>query len=113
MTQPGKRRREGVIDAPDFEGLYAAQKAVKKRRRGVVRPPSLEELQVPEHHAVLAGNVGAACDGNNNNQNSPVFEGESEITNGDERVKEETTRWALPTSDYSIDVVIWFDQNFL
>ena len=108
MTQPGKRRREGVIDAPDFEGLYAAQKAVKKRRRGVVRPPSLEELQVPEHHAVLVGNVGAACDGNNNNQNSPVFEGESEITNGDERVKEETTRWALSTSDYinySIDTV--------
>ena len=60
---------------------------------------------MPEHHAVLAGNVGAACDGNNNNQNSPVFEGESEITNGDERVKEETTRWALSTSDYSIDTV--------
>lgn len=89
MTQPGKRRRDGVVDAPDLDGLYEARKAVKKRRRGVVRPPSLEELQVPEHHAVLAGDVGA-CDGNNNDQNTPVFEGESEISNGHERVKEET-----------------------
>lgn len=97
MTQPGKRRRDGVVDAPDFDGLYAAQKAVKKRRRGVVRPPSLEELQVPEHHAVLAGNVGAS-DGNNNSHNSPpVFEEASEITNGEERAEEETTRsrWVL------------------
>lgn len=94
MTQPGKRRRDGVVDAPDFDGLYAAQKAVKKRRRGVVRPPSLEELQIPEHHAVVAGNVGGACDDNNNQSSrSPVFEGEGEITNGHERVKEEATRW--------------------
>jgi hypothetical protein len=118
MTQPGKRRRDGVVDTPDFDGLYAGQKAVKKRRRGVVRPPSLEELQVPEHHAVLAGNVGGsgACDGNNNNQNvnSPVFdEGEGEITNGDERVKEETTRWALFTGvDYFDAVYVHVDIKF-
>ena len=88
MTQPGKRRRDGVVDAPDFDGLYAAQKAVKKRRRGVVRPPSLEELQVPEHHAALAEN--GACDGNNNGQNATA-DREDEVTSGYERVKAEST----------------------
>ena len=90
MTQAGKRRREGVVEVPDFEGLYAAQKAVKKRRRGVVKPPVLEELQLPEHHAaaVLAGN--GVCDANNN---SPVAEEDAETTNGvDEGAKGEATK---------------------
>ena len=88
MTQAGKRRREGVVEVPDFEGLYAAQKAVKKRRRGVVKPPVLEELQLPEQHAVLAGN--GVCDANNN---SPVAEGDAETTNRvDEGAKDEATK---------------------
>ena len=53
MAQPGKRRREGVVEAPDLEGLYPSQKSVKKRRTGVIKPPNLEELQflgLPERH---------------------------------------------------------------
>ena len=89
MTQAGKRRRAGVVDAPDFDGLYAGEKAVKKRRTGVTRAPSLEELQVPEHHAVLAGNAGA-CDGNNNSQyQSAVVDEEEETTNGPENKRVE------------------------
>ena len=53
MTQRGKRRREGVVEPPDLEGLYPSQKSVKKRRTGVIKPPILEELQfvaIPERH---------------------------------------------------------------
>ena len=88
MTQAGKRRRAGVVDAPDFDGLYAGEKAVKKRRTGVTRAPSLEELQVPEHHAVLAGNAGA-CDGNNSQHQSAVVDEEEETTNGPENKRVE------------------------
>ena len=56
MTQQsiGKRRRDGVVEPPDLEGLYPSEKSVKRRRVGVIQPPVLEELQLPEHFAVTS-----------------------------------------------------------
>ena len=49
MTQVGKRRREGIVEPPDSDGLYAGEQSVKRRRRmGVVQPPVYEQLQLPD-----------------------------------------------------------------
>lgn len=52
-TQPGKRRREGVVEPPDLKGLYPTQRSVKRRRIGVVKPPVVEQLQLPKHDSAL------------------------------------------------------------
>lgn len=49
MTQVGKRRREGIVEPPDLDGIYAGEQSVKRRRRmGIVQPPVYEQLQLPE-----------------------------------------------------------------
>ena len=57
-TQPGKRRREGIVEPPDLKGLYPTRRSIKRRRVGVVEPPAFEQLQLPEHDSALNGSCG-------------------------------------------------------
>ena len=71
MTQPGKRRRVGVVDPPDLEGLCPPQKSVKKRRVGIIKPPVFEELRSPSespsenHNSEAADDADAAAAADN------------------------------------------------
>ena len=65
--------------------LRRTLRSAESWRRGVVRPPSLEELQVPEHHAALAEN------GAYDNSQNATADREDEVTSGYERVKDEST----------------------
>ena len=86
MTQVGKRRREGVVEPPDLEGLYPSEKSVKRRRMGVVQPPVYEQLQV--HDISAAANANLNTRSVKNDEESPTVEREKSSNGAREEEKE-------------------------
>ena len=89
MTQVGKRRREGVVEPPDLEGLYPSEKSVKRRRMGVVQPPVYEQLQVQVHDiSAAAANANLNTRSVKNDEESPTVEREKSPNGVREEEKE-------------------------